>query len=61
MLLNPMLQRADDECVAVYLEASPAGAPMYPKFGFRKVLDFAWLDGTYVTEYHVRPAKKANC
>lgn len=33
----PMLQIADAEGVRTYLEATPAGKPIYEKLGFREV------------------------
>lgn len=55
MLLTPGLERADRERVPTYLEATPAGALVYPKFGFRKVKELAMYDGHYVMEFFIRP------
>ncbi|KAM0816152.1 hypothetical protein AB5N19_01953 [Seiridium cardinale] len=54
-LMVPMLDIADAQGIATYLEATPAGKPVYEKLGFREVdaLDFDLnrltkdLDGIY--------------
>lgn len=58
-LLKVGLDRADSDGVPIYLEATPDGALMYPKFGFEKVGELSMFDGQYVIESHVRPARTA--
>lgn len=55
MLLTPGLERADREGLPVYLEATPAGALVYPKFGFRRVRELVMFEGEYVMEFFIRP------
>ncbi|KAH8648606.1 hypothetical protein BX600DRAFT_475537 [Xylariales sp. PMI_506] len=62
-LLLPMLEIADANGHQAYLEATPAGRPMYEKLGFRLMdtLDFdlekltTHLKGTYTISLMIRP------
>lgn len=59
MLLTPGLERADKESLPTYLEATPEGALIYPRFGFRKVSKLVMFEGLYVMEFFIRPAPEA--
>ena len=54
MLLKPGLERADRDGVPTYLEATPEGARVYPKFGFQKVNELEMFGGRFVMEMHIR-------
>ena len=45
---------ADADGVPAYLEATPEGAKIYPKFGFKKVGEYGFFDGAHVCEFHIR-------
>ena len=45
MLMREGLRRADADGSPSYIEATPDGTPMYPKFGYEKVGEFAMLEG----------------
>ena len=37
-----------------YLEATPEGAKIYPRFGFEKVGEYSFFDGEQVCELQIR-------
>ena len=55
LLMKQGLEWADADGLPTYLEATPEGALMYPKFGFEKVREYGFFDGKYVVEFHIRP------
>ena len=57
MLMNEGLDRADADGLPCYVEASPDGAVIYPRFGFRKVRQHEFFEGKHTTEFHARPAQ----
>ena len=57
MLMNEGLAQADEEGLPTYLESTPEGALLYPKFGFETVKEHAFFDGKFVANFFIRPAK----
>lgn len=48
------LEWADNDGVPTYLEATPEGGKMYPRFGFKKIGEHAFFGGEYITEFNLR-------
>ena len=59
MLLNFGIQLADDDRKDIYVEASPAGLPVYRKFGWREVDRVVVLDGQFTEVLMIRDGKTA--
>lgn len=57
MLIEPSLERADEEGLPVYLEATPEGALMYPRYGFESCGVVEVLDGRYTFTLMIRQPK----
>ncbi|KAI1372842.1 acyl-CoA N-acyltransferase [Hypoxylon crocopeplum] len=57
-LLQWGLSRADDAGAEAFLAASPAGAPMYKKYGFDLLETMEIDDGRRIESFMLRPAKK---
>lgn len=56
MLLRWGLEQADQMGVEAYVEASPAGLPVYRRFGWKERKSVKLMDGTYTEVFMVRPA-----
>lgn len=56
--MKPGLERADRDGIPTYLEATPEGALIYPKFGFEKISELELFGGRAVMEMHIRPSPK---
>ncbi|KAI1103470.1 acyl-CoA N-acyltransferase [Jackrogersella minutella] len=52
------LAKTDEAGVEAFLAASPAGAPMYAKYGFEIVETIPVDEGTRLESFMLRPAKK---
>ena len=57
MLLSWGIERADAEGLEAYLDASPSAKPLYEKFGWVTKATHAFLGGTYIESFMVRPSK----
>ena len=53
-MMREGLDRADKDGLPVYLEATPEGSLMYPKFGFQLIDSHSF--GRHVMEFYIRPA-----
>lgn len=53
-LVDMGLAWADADGVPTYLEATPEGAKIYPRFGFEKVGEYPFFGGENICEFHVR-------
>ncbi|KAI2613368.1 acyl-CoA N-acyltransferase [Hypoxylon sp. NC1633] len=58
-LLKWGLGKADDAEVEAYLTASPAGAPLYKKYGFKLLESIPIDNGSRIENFMLRPAKKS--
>ena len=56
--LNEGLHWADQDNLPVYLEATPEGQLLYPKFGFEKRDEFTMLEDRHIVQLFVRPARQ---
>lgn len=64
-MIASMLDLADAQGIKAYLEATPAGKPIYEKLGFREVDSLEWdlgkltnnLDGVYKLTIMIREPK----
>ncbi|KIW12471.1 hypothetical protein PV08_09748 [Exophiala spinifera] len=59
MLMQYGIDLADKERKEVYVEASPPGAPVYRKFGFKEVDRVVMFDGQFTELLMLRDAQKA--
>ena len=50
------LEQADRDGVEAYIEASPVGAPIYERFGWKAEAQVRALNGKYTELLMVRPA-----
>lgn len=57
-LIRYGLEKADEEGVECYLEASPEGAPIYEYFGFKEVERLVVFDGKFVELFMIREGRK---
>jgi len=53
-LIRYGLEKADEQGVEAYLEASPEGVPIYSHFGFKEVDRLSVLDGKFVELFMLR-------
>ncbi|OTA04477.1 acetyltransferase, GNAT family [Trichoderma parareesei] len=57
LMLRYGVDKADEDKVECFLDASPKGQPIYERYGFRVVQSDTFLDGTYVQCAMVRDAR----
>ncbi|UKZ74460.1 hypothetical protein TrVFT333_002129 [Trichoderma virens FT-333] len=57
LMLRYGVNKADEDKVECFLDASPAGQPIYERYGFRVVQRDTFLEGTYVQCAMVRDAR----
>lgn len=53
-LVDMGLTWADRDGVPTYLESTPEGAKIYPRFGFKTVGEYPFFDGGHVCEFQIR-------
>ncbi|KAL9487978.1 hypothetical protein ACSS6W_000255 [Trichoderma asperelloides] len=58
LMLKYGVEKADEDKVECFLDASPAGQPIYERYGFRVVQTDTFLDGTYIQCAMRRDAKR---
>ena len=56
MLIRWGLEQADQMGLEAYVEASPAGLPVYRRFGWEERKSAKLINGTYTEVFMVRPA-----
>ncbi|KAL5088900.1 hypothetical protein Trisim1_006045 [Trichoderma cf. simile WF8] len=57
LMLKYGVNKADEDKVECFLDASPAGQPIYERYGFRVAQRDTFLDGTYIQCAMVRDAR----
>ncbi|KAI6799842.1 hypothetical protein KC332_g15082 [Hortaea werneckii] len=60
-LLREGLEQADAQGLPAYLESTPEGAFLYPRFGFETLEVMEMLDGRYRTSIMIRRPKTSQC
>ncbi|KUI54739.1 hypothetical protein VP1G_02091 [Cytospora mali] len=60
LLMRWGVDRADEEGVECYLDATPEGISLYGKFGFRDEVTWSFFDETYLHSFMVRKAKETD-